>query len=243
MRELTPRTDKRCPACGVTKPLADFPANRSKASGVGTQCRDCGNRRELERSTRSCVRCGETLNSRGPIDGPDWMCHDCHKLLSGSGEKRCPDCGLTKPVSDFQRSNTYCRECRKQQQLARSARICAVCGTKLSTRRPADGPSALCKECKHTRAMEADRSGQRRPNPQQRQAVFERDNWICGICKRAISKTKKWPDPRSAVVDHIIPVSAGREAGGVNKMHNWQATHNECNLRKSDRLYQPALFG
>lgn len=62
-------------------------------------------------------------------------------------------------------------------------------------------------------------------------AVFERDKWICGICGELIPKRAKWPDMRSASVDHIVPLSCG----GKHDMRNVQASHLGCNSVKQNR--------
>jgi hypothetical protein len=73
--------------------------------------------------------------------------------------------------------------------------------------------------------------------------VFERDGWVCGICRRRISKKRRWPDSLCVSLDHIIPLSLG----GPHTRANTRATHLRCNVRRSrTRLSgceQEALFG
>jgi len=61
--------------------------------------------------------------------------------------------------------------------------------------------------------------------------IFERDGWRCGICGRKINKKLKWPNPLSASIDHIIPLSNG----GSDSPVNLQATHLRCNQGKNNR--------
>lgn len=61
-----------------------------------------------------------------------------------------------------------------------------------------------------------------------RAEVFERDGYICGICAGAIDPALRHPDPMSATVDHVIPLSRG----GGHTLANAQAAHRSCNLRK-----------
>ena len=56
---------------------------------------------------------------------------------------------------------------------------------------------------------------------------------VCGICGRPIDKSLKYPDPMSATVDHIIPLSKG---GHPFALENLQAAHRCCNREKSDRI-------
>lgn len=44
---------KKCWACGETKPLDDFGANRSKSDGRSTECRSCVRRLSAERYRRN----------------------------------------------------------------------------------------------------------------------------------------------------------------------------------------------
>jgi hypothetical protein len=75
-------------------------------------------------------------------------------------------------------------------------------------------------------------------------AVFDRDNWVCGICGDAIDPAGRWQRPeRDAGVegrsdgaqseenkwlpslDHIVPLSRG----GSHSMDNVRAAHALCN--------------
>lgn len=64
--------------------------------------------------------------------------------------------------------------------------------------------------------------------------IYERDEWICGICDEAIDDALRYPDPMSASLDHIIALGAG----GDHTRGNLQASHLICNVRKS---YKPQL--
>jgi len=58
--------------------------------------------------------------------------------------------------------------------------------------------------------------------------IFERDNWICGICGRKINRRLKRRNPLSKSIDHIIPLSKG----GSDSPINVQAAHLRCNMLK-----------
>jgi hypothetical protein len=61
--------------------------------------------------------------------------------------------------------------------------------------------------------------------------VFERDGWTCGPCMRPVDPAIAWPDPMSASVDHIVPLSRG----GAHALANVQCAHLGCNSSKGDR--------
>lgn len=62
--------------------------------------------------------------------------------------------------------------------------------------------------------------------------VIARTKPPCGICLGEIDYTLRHTDPKSYVVDHIIPVSRG----GLDELSNKQAAHRDCNRAKSDKL-------
>jgi predicted nucleic acid-binding Zn ribbon protein len=59
-------------------------------------------------------------------------------------------------------------------------------------------------------------------------AVYERDEWKCGLCKESVDRELKWPDVRSASLDHICPL----ELGGTHTYNNVQLAHLTCNVSK-----------
>lgn len=64
--------------------------------------------------------------------------------------------------------------------------------------------------------------------------IYERDGWICGLCKNAVDPALRHPDPWSATLDHVIPL--GPPHGGTHTRDNVQLAHRDCNVRKQDRL-------
>lgn len=57
---------------------------------------------------------------------------------------------------------------------------------------------------------------------------------VCGICGRPVDFEKRYPDPLSPCIDHIIPISKG---GHPSDIANLQLAHWACNRQKAD------LFG
>ena len=58
---------------------------------------------------------------------------------------------------------------------------------------------------------------------------------VCGICGRPVDFDKKFPDPWSATIDHIIPVIKG---GDPTSLENLQLAHSYCNRQKSTNLVE-----
>ena len=55
---------------------------------------------------------------------------------------------------------------------------------------------------------------------------------VCAICGRPVNFDLKFPDPWSATVDHIIPISKG---GNPADIANMQLAHLQCNRIKSSK--------
>lgn len=60
--------------------------------------------------------------------------------------------------------------------------------------------------------------------------LFERDDWVCGICDGNINRKFRFPHKWAATVDHIVPLSQG----GTHTWNNVQAAHAHCNFTKGD---------
>lgn len=76
-------------------------------------------------------------------------------------------------------------------------------------------------------------SGHRGAYEKNKRIIFKTQN-TCGICGRPVDFSIKTPDPMSAVIDHIIPVSKN---GHPSDIENLQLAHWTCNRQKSDKLF------
>lgn len=65
-----------------------------------------------------------------------------------------------------------------------------------------------------------------------RDEIFERDAWTCGICCEPIDPYLAYPEPLSASIDHVVPWSRG----GAHTRENSQAAHLVCNLQKGAQV-------
>jgi hypothetical protein len=106
-----------------------------------------------------------------------------------------------------------------------------------------DGLQGWCKSCRreHDRAHSDVRYHFRAANRTRgaggkvvefvdRSVVFERDNWACWICCESVDPKREWPDPLSASVDHIEPISQG----GEHSYANTRLAHLGCNSARRD---------
>lgn len=87
------------------------------------------------------------------------------------------------------------------------------------------------------KAKRADHYGAKSSFQKAKKIIFSSQT-ICGICGRPVNFDKKFPDPWSATIDHIIPVTKG---GDPASLENLQLAHLQCNRIKSSKLVQPQL--
>lgn len=80
----------------------------------------------------------------------------------------------------------------------------------------------------------ADHSGLHRTFEKSKRFIF-RTQTICGICGHPVNFDKVFPDPWSATVDHIIPVSKGGDPVDVS---NLQLAHLQCNRIKGTKAHE-----
>lgn len=64
-----------------------------------------------------------------------------------------------------------------------------------------------------------------------RDTVGDRDGWKCGICRRRVNRALPYPNPRSASLDHIVPLSQD----GPHTYANVRISHLACNTARSNR--------
>jgi 5-methylcytosine-specific restriction endonuclease McrA len=62
-------------------------------------------------------------------------------------------------------------------------------------------------------------------------AYVLRHQTICHLCGQPVDKTLTWPNPRSASVDHVIPLEAG---GPPLALTNLRLAHLTCNSSKKN---------
>ena len=62
--------------------------------------------------------------------------------------------------------------------------------------------------------------------------IYERDGWICQLCKKAVNPKLTFPHPACASLDHVIPLSRG----GGHKTTNVQLAHLRCNTSRGNKV-------
>lgn len=69
--------------------------------------------------------------------------------------------------------------------------------------------------------------------------ILERDRWLCWLCRKRIGRKIRYPHPRSASIDHEVPLSLGGDDTALNK----HAAHLGCNMARNNHVGQMPLFG
>lgn len=80
----------------------------------------------------------------------------------------------------------------------------------------------------------AHRNSARRDRMRQRIA---RTRAACHICGKPIDYTLDHLDPKSFVIDHVVPLTKG----GTDTLDNVKAAHRDCNSAKRARLVAPIV--
>jgi 5-methylcytosine-specific restriction endonuclease McrA len=68
-------------------------------------------------------------------------------------------------------------------------------------------------------------------------SAIARSKPACKICGRVIDYSLPHTDPKSFVIDHVIPL----HKGGADELHNIQAAHRDCNSKKRARIVAPII--
>lgn len=158
------------------------------------------------------------------------------------GRRICPKCNVDKPLAESTKS--WCKSCvaanmrrrredpREKQRMAAYSRRYSVANPGLQAER---AKSWRDRNPDLVRALTAERRARQfaaKIETFQPREVFDRDGWVCGICREDIPHDARYPDPLSVSLDHVIPLSRG----GTHERSNCQAAHLRCNLRKGARL-------
>ena len=248
-----------CPVCST--PIERKSLNGPWPTYCGTSCRRTAAQQRARESGRyaatlerrraqhvptrydkTCEHCSSAYVSRR-IDQ-----RFCSKACTtAANERRCSRPGCDKP----HRAKGLCSTCYNQQlqpdRHKASATACTVCGDTVHRPRRADRRPVCSVGCRATlsgheatgygyswrddAARRARLAGATVIELFDREQVFDRDGWTCRHCGQDVSLEVDALDPRSATVDHVVPLSRG----GEHTLGNAQCLCLMCNSIKSDR--------
>ena len=219
--------------------LKNFKSRKHKIENKEYVCEICG--KEFIRKSsyqRTCSReCGDklrlynyTIKEKKPkpiyVSRKKFhkkICVVCNKEFETYSKRQIccsKECLLIRHKKPLKEVNNICVWCGKEFKSNRIGKFCSrSCSTK-------------CRDTNtlHNRPYKINNSKQ---NKVFRNLIGERDNWICNICGNIVDKELKYPNPMSASLDHIIPLSKG----GEHNENNVHISHLYCNcVVKKDNI-------
>lgn len=104
---------------------------------------------------------------------------------------------------------------------------CKTCGTNFTSR---FSDTTCSKKCQKNR----NKDHKRWITDDRRQAIYERDNWLCQICGLPVDKhlPRGTYTPNAPTLDHIMP----RSLGGSHDDTNLRLAHHICNSKRGNNL-------
>lgn len=157
------------------------------------------------------------------------FCETCRTTLA-----TCERCGEAIPIIAFSRQRDkrlICKQC--YSALRRRGYAAMLEGHRKSWRRRhgtemPPGTSWYEQDpdevLKRPGRLRAERMRAAARGPVDREAIFERDGWVCWLCGGPVAHDE-------ASLDHVVPVAAG----GTHEESNLRLAHIMCNSRRQER--------
>lgn len=222
----------KCLCCGVE--MERHPKQRNPRKWCSHSCRHWAKKNPgIPRPTeRTCRGCGTDISARPPQ--ASFCSRRCSEVHRG---QRLP---APLPMADCANP-----ECGKRFQPAYRNQRC--CSEKCGKRRFALQARA------EGRTWNQPWNDRRRDNHHRRRAlklaastgepvlfayIAERDKWQCHLCGKRVGKKLAHPHPRSASLDHVVPLTKG----GAHDPANVRLAHLGCNSSKGNRAVGEQLM-
>lgn len=209
------RLGRICRGCGVAIP----PTLKAGTVYCTSACKDASRKADLKVARRAvvkpCVDCGADAEFR---------------------RSRCEDCRSARKqeVARVAARRTYQKHREKRVEESRLYRESNRQYFKDWYQQRRSDPAWLSREQARVQVTNRRRRALMASLPSEPYTtaeIAERDGWRCQLCGMKVPAAKRHPDPKSASIDHIIPISRG---GGDVKA-NVQLTHFSCNIAKNNR--------
>lgn len=198
--------------------------------------RSCGRVHSCLSAPKPCLHCGKDF--RGRVTQQKFCSLECNRTFMGAARSMptpCVECG--QPVlrinGQIRKFHDACRDQRRVRRAAENTKpelICAWCQEPI-VGRVRTYCSQECSKRAQTARKHVRRRGIRKATPIPVSLIHSRDHGRCQLCRRPVSLRLSAPHPRSATLDHIIPLSRG----GEHSRANVQLAHYGCNSSKGNR--------
>lgn len=202
-------TSKTCTGCSLALPLSEFHRNKRKPDGLQLYCKVCA--AELQRQYRR--RKPEKMRELGRENMRRRRATDPEGDRDYMRAWREMNADLNRSTkraweqANYERVREYANEASRRWKAAHPDLV-----------RAEDLKRRALKAAVAIGAVDLD-------------ALWVAQAGLCGLCGEVIDKGLAWPDPMSASVDHIVPLSLG----GAHSQDNLQWTHLVGNVRKGNR--------
>lgn len=208
--------EKRCGVCEQTLPLDAFARRSDARDGLQARCRACARAASKYWRAANAKRVAEN-NRRWREANPEAAKAATESWRNRNGER------YAESKREWQLRNQ-----ERRLERARADRAA----------NPEKYRAALSAWKAENRERVRDYQRKRRAagyggaiGPVDAEQAWDRCGGSCAICGDQIDRALPWPDPESASLDHIRPLSKG----GAHDQDNVQWAHLVCNLRKGDR--------
>lgn len=218
---------KTCNFCKRDLPVTEYWKRAASGDGLSNKCKEC---------TRAYWQTdkGRALK----------MIHDrrlrakrrAERERMFGADRRCQICATELPVtarSNARYCSKRCQDAAYYRRHTEKIRQQAIEWRENNSDRAREN-ARLWKENNREHARKLSRDYQHRRRARivgrlfeefDREEVFERDGWVCGICGNPVERA-------DASLDHIIPIARG----GEHSRQNCQLAHLNCNKAKGARL-------
>lgn len=207
---------KTCTKCKESKPLSDFPSDKSRKDGLANKCRPCCYEQWKswrEKNLEHSKTYQRNYRSANPEKVKEWA--ERHKKpepgksaeytrrWTQKNQDRVKTYGERYRSENRERLTAYARERRRANPIAERQRVMRH------------------KALKRSNAVGKVDYGE----------IVKRDEGICYLCESPIDMTLPKGHPMTLSFDHVIPLSKG----GPHSMENVRTTHARCNFKKGAR--------
>lgn len=200
-------------------------------SYCSSRCKQLANHPPAPRVKGRCKRCGKSFVGIARR-------RFCSATCAALRWKACLGCGRKKWINH---QNACCsKACGHRAIAKRLAGETRTCGRCLQPFTPHRLDQLYCSiGCQNRNDCNRKRHRRRAAYAEDVTIAYlmERDGGQCGVCGKPIDITIEHPDPMSASLDHIVPVSKG----GTHARSNCQPAHLGCNSRKHNKVMGQSL--
>lgn len=218
--------NRTCPGCEKV-----FEARNERHRFCSRECR-------TKRGGPPCYVCGLPLSGSSGKGANIRRSAGKHKSCFEHGfayayDKHGCRCDLCREAKNEVLRGQYARarDCGRPKKRVSVVSVCGHCGVEYVGRPDSRFCSLQCVGLSQRgeRYSPSHRRGARVPEDV-RNAVYERDDWLCYLCGRKVRLDVGYKHMEAPTLDHVVP----RSEGGQDTLENLRLAHRLCNSVKRD---------